>query len=254
MTQPSSNAPGLPTTPGFPGAFQFRPEKADNFEGGLKYKSRNVSLALSYYHTTYKDLQTLTFDGGIGFNVNNASSAKVQGVEAEARVGISDNLQFSGSLAYLDFKYTDWKQGQCPYGFTPNVQPGNFCDYTGAGATFAPKWSGSAALDHTQPVADDLKITANVNVDFSSRYRAGNVLDTYTEQAPYAKLGARLGIGAADGQWEFAIVGRNLTNRRIVLTAGQLPLSTTLTGNTGVAYTGIFDRTRNIAVQVQGKF
>jgi outer membrane receptor protein involved in Fe transport len=246
-----SNA--LPTTPGFPGAFQFRPEKADNFEGGLKYKSRNVQLALSYYHTKYKDLQTNVFDGGIGFNVNNASSAKVQGVEAEARVGIGNHVQLSGSLAYLDFKYTDWKQGQCPYGFTPNVAP-NFCDYTGAGATFAPKWSGSAAIDYNQPVGEGLKLTANVNVDFSSRYRAGNVLDPITEQAPYAKLGARLGLGAIDGQWEIALVGRNLTNERIVLTAGQLPLSTTLTGNTGVAYTGIFDRTRNIAVQVQGKF
>lgn len=246
-----SNA--LPTTPGFPGAFQFRPEKADNFEGGLKYKSRSVSFALSYYHTKYKDLQTNVFDGGIGFNVNNASAAKVQGFEAETRVAIGNHLQFSGSLAYLDFKYTDWKQGQCPFGFTPNVAP-NFCDYTGAGATFAPKWSGSAALDFNQPVGESMKFTANINVDYSSRFRAGNVLDPITEQAPYAKLGARIGLGAIDGQWEIAVVGRNLTNRRIVLTAGQLPLSTTLTSNTGVAYTGIFDRTRNIAVQVQGKF
>jgi outer membrane receptor protein involved in Fe transport len=246
-----SNA--LPTTPGFPGAFQFRPEKADNFEGGLKYKSRNVQLALSYYHTKYKDLQTNVFDGGIGFNVNNASAAKVQGVEAEARLGIGRSVQLSGSVAYLDFKYTDWRQGQCPFGFTSNVAP-NFCDYTGASATFAPKWSGSAAIDFNQPVAESMKLTANLNVDFSSRYRAGNVLDTFTEQAPYAKLGARIAVGAEDGQWEIALVGRNLTNQRIVLTAGQLPLSTTLTGNTGVAYTGIFDRTRNIAVQVQGKF
>ncbi|MBX9644864.1 MAG: TonB-dependent receptor, partial [Novosphingobium sp.] len=237
-----SNA--LPTTPGFPGAFQFRPEKADNFEGGLKYKSRNVQLALSYYRTKYKDLQTNVFDGGIGFNVNNASAAKVQGVEAEARVGIGSSLQLSGSLAYLDFKYTDWRQGQCPFGFTPNVAP-NFCDYTGASATFAPKWSGSAAIDFNQPVGDNMKFTANVNVDYSSRYRAGNVLDTFTEQAPYAKLGARIAVGADDGQWEIALVGRNLTNQRILLTGGQLPLSTTLTGNTGVAYTGIFDRTRN---------
>ena len=246
-----SNA--LPTTPGFPGAFQFRPEKADNFEGGLKYKSRSVSLALSYYHTKYKDLQTNVFDGGIGFNVNNASAAKVQGIEAETRVAIGDRLQFSGSMAYLDFKYTDWRQGQCPFGVASNVAP-NFCDYTGTRATFAPKWSGSAALDLNQPVGESMKFSANINVDYSSSFRAGNVLDPFTEQAPYAKLGARIGLGAIDGQWEIAVVGRNLTNRRIVLTAGQLPLSTTLTGNTGVAYSGIFDRTRNIAVQVQGKF
>lgn len=248
-----SNA--LPPT----GAFQFKPEKADNYEGGIKYKTRSVSLALSYYNTTYKDLQTNVFDGGIGFNVNNASAAKVQGIEAETRVAIGDHLQFGGSIAYLDFKYTDWKQGQCPYGLAPNIAVApstvpNFCNYTGASAIFAPKWSGSAAIDFNYPVGDSLKFTANANLDFSSRYRAGNVLEVYNEQAPYAKLGARIGVGDIDGKWEIAVVGRNLTNRRVLLTAGQLPLSTTLTGNTGVAYTGIFDRTRNIAVQVQGKF
>lgn len=109
-------------------------------------------MSVNYYNTKYKDLQTLTFDGGIGFNVNNASAAKVQGVEAEARVSIGDHLQLSGSLAYLDFKYTDWRQGQCPFGTAPNVQPGNFCNYTGARATFAPKWSGNVAADFNYPV------------------------------------------------------------------------------------------------------
>ena len=73
----------LPTTPSFPGAFIFRPEKADNYEGGVKFQNRSLSLSLSYYNTKYKDLQTSTFDGGIGFNVNNASAAKVQGSPAE---------------------------------------------------------------------------------------------------------------------------------------------------------------------------
>lgn len=246
-----SNA--LPTTPGFPGAFQFKPEKADNFELGLKYRGRNVQFALSYYHTDYKDLQTNVFDGGIGFNVNNASAAKVQGVEAEARVALGDHLQLSGSVAYLDFKYTDWKQGQCPFGMASNVAP-NFCDYTGQRATFAPKWSGNMAADFKYPVGSTMQFTFNLNADFSSSYRSGNVLDPFGDQKGYVKLGARIGIGSIDGNWEIAVVGRNLTNQRVLLTSGQLPLSTTLTGNTGVAYTGIFDRPRNVAVQLMGKF
>jgi outer membrane receptor protein involved in Fe transport len=244
----------LPTTPGFPGAFFFKPEKADSFEGGLKYKSRNLSIALSYYNTKYKDLQTQTFDGGIGFNVDNASAAKVSGVEAEGRVGIGDYVQLSGSVAYLDFKYTDWKRGQCPFGFTPNVQPGNFCDYSGERATFAPKWSGNLAADFKYPVSDSLRMALNVNADFSSEYRAGNVIDPITTQSSYTKIGARLSLGTVEDGWEIALVGRNLTNKRILLTAGQLPLSTTLTGGAGTAYTGIFDRPRNIAVQANIKF
>lgn len=244
----------LPTTPGFPGAFIFRPEKADSYEGGLKFQNRSLSLSLSYYNTSYADLQTSTFDGGIGFNVDNASAAKVQGVEAEGRVRIGDYVRLSGAVAYLDFKYTDWRQGQCPFGLAPNVQPGNFCDYTGTRAQFAPKWTGFAAADFNYPVSETLQLSLNINADFSSKYRSGNVLDPFTDQAGYAKLGARLALGTIDDGWEIALVGRNLTNQRIVLTSGQLPLSTTLTGNQGTAYSGIYDRPRNIAVQASAKF
>lgn len=244
----------LPTTPGFPGAFQFRPEKADNYEAGLKYKSRNLSFAINYYNTKYKDLQTLVFDGGIGFNVDNASAAKVSGVEAEGRVAIGDHIQLSGAVGYLDFKYTNWLRGQCPFGVTSNVT-GGFCDYSGQRATFAPKWTSNLAADFTYPVSDDLQIALNLNADFSSRYQtSANVLDSSTYQKGYTKIGARLALGTIDDGWEIALVGRNLTNERIILTAGALPLSTTLTGNTGVANTGIFDRPRNIAVQTNVKF
>jgi outer membrane receptor protein involved in Fe transport len=246
-----SNA--LPTHPTFPGAFLFKPEKADSYEGGVKFKSRNLSLAVSYYNTKYKDLQTNVFDGGIGFNVNNASAAKVQGVEVEGRLAIGDHVQLSGSAAYLDFKYTDWRQGQCPFGTASNVS-GGFCDYTGTRAIFAPEWTGNAAIDFKYPMGDTLELSLNLNVDYSSKYRAGNILDPFTDQAAYAKLGARLALGHIDDNWEIAVVGRNLTDKRILLTTGQLPLSSTLTGGTGTAYSGIFDRPRNIAVQVQGRF
>ena len=245
----------LPTTPGFPGVFQFRPEKADNYEVGLKYKSRNLSFAINYYNTKYKDLQTSTFDGGIGFNVDNASAAKVSGVEAEGRVALGDHVLLSGSVGYLDFKYTDYLRGQCPFGQAPNVQPGNFCDYSGTRATLAPKWTGNLAADFDYPMGDNLQIALNVNADFSSRYQtSANVLDSSTFQKGYTKIGARLSLGTIDDGWQIALVGRNLTNKRIILTSGALPLATTLTGNTGVANTGIFDRPRNIALQASVKF
>ena len=245
----------LPTTPGFPGDFQFRPEKADNYEVGQKYKSRNLSFAINYYNTKYKDLQTSTFDGGIGFNVDNASAAKVSGVEAEGRVALGDHVLLSGSVGYLDFKYTDYLRGQCPFGQAPNVQPGNFCDYSGTRATLAPKWTGNLAADFDYPMGDNLQIALNVNADFSSRYQtSANVLDSSTFQKGYTKIGARLSLGTIDDGWQIALVGRNLTNKRIILTSGALPLATTLTGNTGVANTGIFDRPRNIALQASVKF
>ena len=119
----------------------------------------------------------------------------------------------------------------------------------------APKWTGNVAADFNYPVGDNLQIVFNVNADFSSRYQtSANVLDSSTYQQGYSKIGARLSLGTIDDGWELALVGRNLTNERIILTSGSLPLATTLTGNTGVANTGIFDRPRNVALQASMKF
>lgn len=102
---------------------------------------------------------------------------------------------------------------------------------------------------------DSLKLSLNVNADFSSRYQTNaTLIDPSSYQEGYARIGARLALGNIDDKWEIALIGRNLNNRRIILTSGALPLATTLTGNTGVANTAIFDRPRNIALQASVKF
>ena len=57
-----------------------------------------------------------------------------------------------------------------------------------------------------------------------------------------------------DDRWEVAVIGRNLTNQRILQTASSMPLATTITRNAGNAYNGIVDRPRTIAVQLTGRF
>lgn len=244
----------LPTsaTVAKPGAFMFEDESAENFEAGLKYKGRNFAFNLSAYRTTYKDLQVNIFDGTLNFNVRNAAGARTQGIEADFRAAIADGLTVSGSAAYLDFEFTNFTTGQCYYLQVPG--PGGFCDYTGKRNALTPKWSGNLNVDYTTPINADLKVAFNINADFSSSYIASANLDPRTHQDAYAKLGARLALGQIDGRWEIALIGRNLTNQRILQTASSMPLATTITRNAGNAYNGIVDRPRTIAVQLTGRF
>ncbi|MGB3846227.1 TonB-dependent receptor [Sphingopyxis sp. YF1] len=244
----------LPTskTVAKPGAFMFEDESADNFEAGLKYKGRNVAFNLSLYRTKYHDLQVNIFDGTLNFNVRNAAGAKTQGVEADFRAAVADGLTISGAVAYLDFKFTNFTDGQCYYLQTPGA--GGFCDYTGKRNALSPKWSGNLNLDYTTPVSSDMKVAVNLNADFSSSYIASANLDPRTRQDSYAKLGARLALAQVDDRWEVALIGRNLTNQRILQTASSMPLATTITRNAGNAYNGIVDRPRTIAVQLTGRF
>lgn len=247
-----SNSLPTSTTVAKPGAFEFEDESANNFEAGLKYKGRNVAFNLSVYRTDYKDLQVNIFDGTLNFNVRNAAEARTQGVEADFRAAIADGLTISGAVAYLDFKFTNFTDGQCYYLQTPGAN--GFCDYSGKRNALSPKWSGNLNVDYTTPITSDMKVAFNVNADFSSSYIAAANLDPRTHQDGYVKLGARLALAQVDDRWEVALIGRNLTNQRILQTGSSMPLATTITRNAGNAYNGIVDRPRTIAVQLTGRF
>ena len=248
-----SNSLSGSTTVARPGTFQFTDEQADNFEAGFKYKTRDLAINVSAYRTKYKDLQTNVFDGVLNFNVRNASGAKTQGVEADMRWALDDHFTLSGAIAYLDFAFTDFPQGQCYFGQVSDVA-GGFCSYTGKRNQLTPKWSGNLNGDFSHEIGGNIKMGINLNADFSSSYIASANLDPRTAQDGYVKMGARLSFGQIDDKWSIALVGRNLTNERIKQTAGNAPLATTFTGNRGVAYNAIYDRPRNIAVQAEFKF
>ena len=248
-----SNSLPTSTTIARPGTFLFTDERADNFEVGFKYKTRKLAINISAYSTNYKDLQTNVFDGVLNFNVRNASGAKTQGVEADLRWALDEHFTLSGAVAYLDFEFTDFPQGQCFFGQVPDVA-GGFCSYTGRRNALTPEWSGNLNGDFSHEIGGNLKLGINLNADFSSSFIAAANLDPRTRQEGFVKMGARLSLGHIDDKWSVALVGRNLTDERILQTAGNAPLATTLTGGRGVAYTGIYDRPRNIAVQAEFKF
>ncbi len=152
-----SNSLPTSTTVAKPGAFEFQDESADNFEAGLKYKGRDVAFNLSFYRTKYKDLQVNIFDGTLNFNVRNAAAARTQGIEADFRAALAEGLIISGAIAYLDFKFTNFTDGQCYYLQTPG--PGGFCDYSGKRNALSPKWSGNLNVDYWTPVGSDLKLS-----------------------------------------------------------------------------------------------
>ena len=235
------------TTVASPGAFEFGDERADNVEVGLKYQTRDLAFNLSAYRTKYSDLQTNVFDGVLNFNVKNASGAKTQGVEADMRWALDEHFTLSAAVAYLDFEFTDFPLGQCYFQQVPDN--GGFCSYSGKRNALTPEWSGNLNGDFNHEIGGNLKLGINLNADFSSSYIAAANLDPRTKQDGYVKMGARLSLGHVDDNWTIALIGRNLTNERIMQTAGALPLATTITGGTGIAYNAIYDRPRNIALQ-----
>ncbi|MCV6615518.1 MAG: TonB-dependent receptor [Cellvibrionaceae bacterium] len=242
-----------------PGAFEFEDEQAESYELGAKWRMNNAELNLSAYRTEYEDLQVTTFDGRLGFNVQNAAEAVVQGLELDGRIQVSENLYISGALAYLDFEYKDYDVAQCaPLLTTPNQVlsstglPG-LCNLSGRTNSHAPELSGNLNFEYIVPL-DFGELRFGLTANYSDEYYGTSTLDEGTKQDAYTKWGARIALVGLDKQWEVALIGDNITDERIISQSTPLPLSETLTGRTGVAYYGIYERPRNIALQFSYNF
>ena len=253
----SNSIPGSPLVQGrAAGTFKFDGERAENYEIGAKMKWDRAQLNISAFRTDYADLQTNIFDGVLSFLVQNAAGAKSQGIEADGRFLVSDTIQLYGSGAYLDYKFTDFQQSQCYFQEVPTSVAGgvSFCDRSGARVRFAPEFTGNFGLDFENDISDAFVLDANINVDVSSSYFVSTDNAPAQVQDSYTKLGGQLGISGGDGTWRLSVIGDNLTNERIKVGGGTLPLAGTLTGGTGIAYDSLYARPRNITFKLDYNF
>jgi outer membrane receptor protein involved in Fe transport len=241
-----NSLPGMPVA--VPGTWEFEDESATNYEVGAKLFFERAEISLSVFHTEYDDLQTQIFDGTLNFLVLNASESTIEGFELEGRYQATDGLLFYGALGYLDFEYDSFEDGQCAY-----PQTGS-CSLTGETTNLAPEWTANLGLNYARQIGDNLRFDANLNLDFRDEYYGMANLDENSVQDAYTLVGAVLGLGTADGRWRVSVIGDNLSDERVRVVTGALPLSTTFTQGTGIAYDSLYLRPRNYAVKLEYNF
>jgi outer membrane receptor protein involved in Fe transport len=238
-------------------SFEFEDESANSFEVGTKATLGAAQVSVAAFYTEFKDLQISIFDGILGFNVGNAASARSQGIEADGRVRLSEYISLTGSVALTDFKFKDFRNGQCYFGQTPNVDlngdgRAELCDYTGQTNQLVSDVQGTVGLAANYPVFSGYRLDGAFDVFFTSKYHASNTFDPDLIQKGYATLGVRLGIGPDTGLWQVAFIGRNLTNERYIQFGGDTPLSGSTFGvNSDYAFA---DRGRTLAIQARVNF
>ena len=238
-------------------SFEFEDESANSFEVGTKTTFGSAQFNIAAYYTEFKDLQISIFDGILGFNVGNAASARSQGIEADGAVRLNEYFTLTGALALTDFKFKDFRNGQCYFGQTPNVDlngdgRNELCNYTGQTNQLVSDLQGTLGLQGYYPIASGYRLDGAFDVFFTSKYHASNTFDPALIQKGHATLGARIAFGPDSGLWQLAVIGRNLTNERYIQFGGDTPLS----GSTfGVNSDYVFaDRGRTIALQARVNF
>ena len=152
----------------FPGEF------VDSFELGAKttWAGGNLLLNATLFHQTYEDFQLNSFLG-TSFVVRSIPEVVSKGVDAELmwQPAAIRGLVLQGGLMYADTTYSDEIPGA---DFAPG---GQLYKLPGAQASFAPEWSGTAAVTYEWDFGADLMGRFNFGGKYMSDYNTGSDLD-----------------------------------------------------------------------------
>lgn len=253
-----SNAPDSPTVINplvtvAPGTFEYDEEQAQSIELGLKSTLADgaAEINVAYFMTNFEDLQVSIYDGVLGFNVGNAAEATSQGVEIDGRLLVTENLTLSGAVAWMDFEFDDYPNGQCTQ--QERIATGaTECDFKGKSNQYVAEWSGVLSADHVYDVTDNLELRTTVDVVFSSDYNPSQTIDDAIEQGGYYKLNARLALADTHGTWDVALIGKNLTDQNVITYANDTPLSANLGASVG--FYSLVEPGKTLAIQGTYRF
>jgi len=196
----------------------IKPERSRDKEIGMRaqFLDRRVTFNLTYFDTNYKNLQAQSIetlaDGTTNFRLTNVGGLNTKGVELDTAARLGDDLNLTGSVAYLDARYTDFPVAQCypmqtaAQGCTGSPTRQNL---TGARAVQAPKWKFAIAADYSPSLGGNLKGVVQANWQYqSSVYYVAE--DPQTFQKAYSIVNAGLGVRDKDRKWEIVAFVNNL--------------------------------------------
>ena len=208
----------------------FNPEKAKGGEIGYKAQllDRRLRFEATVYFYRFSGLQLTSYDPvAVSYRVQNAADADQKGIELSASYRVMDGLTLNGALSYNSVKYKKFTDASCyanqlagPNAFDlPGDGLDGLCDVqdlSGRRLHRAPKWNATFGVSYETEVGNSLKFGFDGSVRYSSSYFASEQLAPNSKQNSYALLNAAARIGSEDDTWELALIGRNLTNKRII--------------------------------------
>lgn len=182
----------------------FDPETVVSYELGLKSTllDRRLRVNLTGFIYDYSDLQVFTFTpGGLQF-IENASNARVEGIEMEVQSKPFDNLELGASIGLLNSEYRD---------FTRDLG-GVTEDLSGNRLTGAPNTQYNIVGKYTVPVSPgDIWVRGDFTYT-GNRFYDERELEEISSEGATTNLNASIGFTDIDERFEISAWVRNLTN------------------------------------------
>ena len=218
--------------------FAFKPETVRGAEAGIKATllDQRLHLNVAAYGYKYSDLQLEFFNAPtIALVSSNIGSATTKGIEFDGEYlpRGARGLRLRGAVQYNVARYQDFV-GPCYVGQTQAAgcdqvgpPPANALlqNLSGKRLAGAPKWTGTLGFDHDRTLSNGMMFGVSAAATFSSSYSVSPVGQPLAVQAAYTRLDAALRLQSRDRQIQWALIGKNLTNRFVASYASDAPFS-----------------------------
>ena len=192
----------------------YESEEAEGFEAGLK--GRFLDSALRFNATAfvyeYSDLQVQLFDSTIiQFSTFNASALETYGVEFDAHWNTNiEGLTLRGAWAWTDTSYSEDF-------FAATGE--NLKGEDGAGSA---DFTGYIGGSYDMAVGDGWRLNLSADGRYTGDYTWTATLDPF-KQDSFWVLDAAISLYSEDGQHQFNLIGRNITDEIYVIGGGAIP-------------------------------
>lgn len=240
--------------------FQYKPEKSENIEAGIKstLADGRVVLNVSAYKTKFTDLQVSVYNPTISaYQTGNAANASSTGLEGSAAFYPVKGLDITMAAAYQDAKYDDYPGAAClatqPITECNPAVPASIAanNIKGAPLPYVSDFSYTASAHYKYEFGNDMALDTTIALNGRSKYfDSDNQSPLFGRQKGFTKIDARVQYGPSDERWHVAVVGKNLTDELTTGSAFNLPAPITAVPR-AILYV---EEGRSIAVEAGLKF
>lgn len=208
-----------------------------------------IRFDLAVYQYKYKDLQLSAAlpAPAIGLVLRNAAKATIKGVELSVHAAprAVPGLQLRSTIAYNHGRYDSFPDAPCYGGQTQALgcnrgqisagPPPVFQaqDLSGAQLLRSPDWGINLGFTYELPMGGDIILSATGDTSYASSYQSELESDPRSRQRSVWKHDASIAMRGPDDAWEFALIGKNLTNKLRIINGFSLSGTGTSPGTVG---------------------
>jgi len=192
------------------GAFTpaVNPEINVTFEAGARLSGAGWTLNLTGYTSDYSDLQIVRI-GPISQIIANATSARINGLELEAKVRPAPGLTLGLSGSWMDasfgtFVSTDQRRGFQDFNVSGNRLP------------LTSRWQGTVSVQYRADLAGGSRLDFGGAMQWRSEYFFTEFNTADARQGGFARFDLGAAWTSADNRWTVNLFARNLTDRKVL--------------------------------------